>query len=189
MGKKISSKSRYRLSVDQIYKPGTTEPNERIKDWGDHFRRLSIAEPREAIEDEYNNYTNGEFKEITDTPLSWCEVAAVLKSMRKGKAAGQDLIPGEVYKLVESETEPESPLAKTILYVLNTIYEGDQFPSEWRDCAIVPIYKKGDKLDPNNYRGIALINTLLKVITKVIAARLQTVCSCFGILKKNKQAS
>lgn len=34
---------------------------------------------------------------------------------------------------------------------------------------IVPIYKKGERLDPSNHRGVVLINTLLKAI----AARLQ----------------
>lgn len=187
---KVSNRSRYKLNVDQIYKTGTTEPEtdqkERIKLWGDHFRKLSIAEPNQAMENNVILNTNSDFELITDSPFTWNEISSVLKSMRKGKAAGQDMIPGEVYKLVESEDEPESPLAKTMLYLLNSIYNKDQFPSEWKDCAIVPIYKKGDRLDPNNYRGIALINTLLKVITKIIAARLQTVCNCFGILKREQ---
>jgi len=43
---------------------------------------------------------------ITDSLITWSEVQAVLKSMRRGKAAGNDMIPGEVYKLVENEAHP-----------------------------------------------------------------------------------
>jgi hypothetical protein len=62
----------------------------------------------------------------------------------------------------------------SLLKLLNDIYLNDKndnvFPLEWRYCTVVPIHQKGDHLDPNNYRGIALRKTLLKVLTKVLAA-------------------
>lgn len=42
---------------------------------------------------------------VTDCPITWAEISSILKSMRKGKAAGNNLVPGEVYKPVENETE------------------------------------------------------------------------------------
>ena len=74
----------------------------------------------------------------------------------------------------------------SILALLKGIYNGSGFPLEWKDCTIVPIFKKGNKHDPNNYRGIALINTLLKVITKVLAARLQTLCCEMKLIRKEQ---
>ena len=53
---------------------------------------------------------------------------------------------------------------------------------EWNNNVVVPIFKKGDKLDPNNYRGITLINTLLKVLAKILAARLQTLCTLHNVI-------
>lgn len=184
-----SSRSKSKLSVDGVYKPGTKTPesdqSERLKIWADHFRKLSIAGPTGA-EQMQIEYADNEISAITDGPISWTEISSILKEMRKGKAAGNDMVPGEVYKLVENETEPISQLSKSILTLLNYIYNGEGFPLEWRDCTVVPIFKKGDHLDPNNYRGIALINTLLKVITKVLAARLQTVCGEFNLLKREQ---
>ena len=101
--------------------------------------------------------------------------------MRKGKATGLDRVPGEIYKLVENEVAPTSNLAKGILTMLSSVFLGKEFPKEWMDCIVVPIFKKGDKFDPNNYRGIALINTLLKVLCKVIASRLAVVCNEKGL--------
>ena len=106
--------------------------------------------------------------------------------MRKGKAAGSDIVPGEVYKLVENEENPTSNLAKILLKLLNDIFNWNKFPEEWRYCCVVPIFKKGDKRDLNNYRGIALINTLLTVITKILAERMQIACIEFNILNKEQ---
>ena len=184
-----SKRVRNKMSVDMVYKPNTqipeTIPSERLKIWANHFMKLSLAGSNGAAQEEITE-TDKNISEITDCPITWTEVSSVLKSMRKGKAAGNDLVPGEVYKLVENETEPISQLSKSILMLLNNIYNGKEFPLEWKDCTVVPIFKKGDHLDPNNYRGIALINTLLKVLTKVLAARLQTVCTGLNLLRREQ---
>ena len=179
-----------KIGVDQVYKPGTQEaeqdPRKRLSIWAEHFRKLSIAGPKGSEDISSGGSYPTAISEITDSEVSWTEIQAVLKSMRKGKAAGSDMIPGEVYKLVECETTPSSQFSRSILRVLNNIYRGEGFPLEWRDCTVVPIFKKGDRLDPNNYRGIALINTLLKVLTKVIATRLQNVCCDFKLIRKEQ---
>ena len=183
-----SGMGKNKLSVDQVYKPETqepeTDPKGRLKIWADHFRKLSIAGPKGSELPIGNEI--GHLTDETDSHISWTEVQSVLKGMRKGKAAGNDMVPGEIYKLVENETAASSHLARSMLMMLNNIYDGQGFPSEWKDCTVVPIFKKGDKLDPNNYRGIALINTLLKVLTKVIAARLQDICCSHNLLRREQ---
>jgi hypothetical protein len=40
---------------------------------------------------------------------------------------------------------------------LNSIYSKEEFPQQWKGSIIVAIYKKGDKTDCSNYRGIFLL--------------------------------
>ena len=37
---------------------------------------------------------------------------------------------------------------------------------------MIPIFKKGDVLDPNNYRGISLMNSIPKVFMLLLTRRL-----------------
>src|SRR5699024_8466788 len=49
-----------------------------------------------------------------------------------------------------------------------------RIPSQWKFTLIFLLFKgKGEKEDPNNYRGISLLSTSYKVFTKVLKSRLE----------------
>ena len=52
-------------------------------------------------------------------------------------------------------------LAKIVNYIYNT----GVYPISRTKGAIVPIYKKGDKSDPTNYRGITLVIIVAKLFS------------------------
>jgi hypothetical protein len=41
-------------------------------------------------------------------------------------------------------------------------------PQQWKESIIVPIYKKGDNTDCNNYRGISLLSTVYKILSNIL---------------------
>ena len=53
-----------------------------------------------------------------------------------------------------------------------SIWNKEELPDEWKGSVIVPIYKKGDKTDCNNYRGISLLPTTYKVLSNILLSKL-----------------
>jgi len=45
-------------------------------------------------------------------------------------------------------------------------------PQQWKEFIIVPIYKKADKTDCNNYRGISLLPATYKMLSNILLSRL-----------------
>jgi hypothetical protein len=54
-------------------------------------------------------------------------------------------------------------LVSAIHKLINSIWNKEELPDQWKEFIIVPIYKKGDKTGCNNYRWISLISTSYKI--------------------------
>ena len=52
------------------------------------------------------------------------------------------------------------------LYAL--IWKEECVSMKWREGLIVSLFKKGDKEDPGNYRGITLLSVVGKVFCKIL---------------------
>jgi hypothetical protein len=48
----------------------------------------------------------------------------------------------------------------------------EELPGEWKESIIVPVYKKGDKTDCSNNRGISHLSTKYKILSNILLSRL-----------------
>jgi len=53
-----------------------------------------------------------------------------------------------------------------------SIWNKEKLSEEWQELIIVPMYKKGDKTDCNNYRGISLLPFMYKILSNIFLSRL-----------------
>ncbi|XP_060524535.1 uncharacterized protein LOC132700953 [Cylas formicarius] len=56
----------------------------------------------------------------------------------------------------------------------NNILETSEIPRECHKSITIPIFKKGQKTHPDNYRSITLLNTLTNLFTSILKERLKT---------------
>jgi hypothetical protein len=58
--------------------------------------------------------------------------------------------------------------------MFNGILDSGVFPSVWSEGIIIPLFKKGNVDDVNNYRGITLLSCFGKLFTVVLSHRIET---------------
>ena len=79
---------------------------------------------------------------------------------------GIDQIPAELFNAGCSK------ICLEIYELITSIRRKEKLPEEWKESIIVPIHKKGDKTDCNNYRGISYWSTTYKILSNILLSRL-----------------
>ena len=98
-------------------------------------------------------------------PILSEEVAAAVKQLKGGKAAGVDNILSEL--LLKGEQT-----ISILLKMCNEIWLTNKWPKSWTTSIMIPIPKKGNLKECGNYRTISLISHPVKVLLQVILNRL-----------------
>ena len=91
--------------------------------------------------------------------------------LRNGKAAGSsNIMPGMIKTACGNEEFME-----LLLDLVHAVWEESWVPREWADAILVPIPKKGNLRNCNNWRGIARLDMVGKVVARILQERLQQV--------------
>ena len=53
-----------------------------------------------------------------------------------------------------------------------SVWNKEELPEDWKESIIVPIYKKEDNTDCNNYRGISILPPTYKILSNIRLSRL-----------------
>src|ERR1043165_7461975 len=95
------------------------------------------------------------------------EVEAAIRSLKKKKAPGEDNIMAE---MIQAGATCSVEMLHTLC---DRTYQEKKCPADWGRAIIVPIYKKKDRMDCSNYRGISLLSIPGKVYTRILQQRLR----------------
>ena len=107
-----------------------------------------------------NSFT---FLETTPT-----EVYKILSTLKTNKAAGLDNIPAALLKFCAPG------ISKSLTCLFNRSFELSEFPTAWKEAMVIPIFKKGSHTDPGNYRPIALLPIISKVLERIVHDKLSS---------------
>jgi len=107
-------------------------------------------------------FRGGKTDQLVDINISVDAVKSRLEKLREDKSLGDDDFSPRLLKMISDEIA----LPVTILFNQSMI-EGD-VPLDWRSANVMPIFKKGSRNQPENYRPVSLTSQLSKVMESIV---------------------
>ena len=106
--------------------------------------------------------------EELERPITAIELEAAVKSLQSGKSPGPDGFPAEFYKTFWKQLAPH------LLEMFTESYRSGTLPHTLNQACISLLLKKGkDPLSCGSYRPISLLNADFKLLSKLLARRLE----------------
>ena len=109
------------------------------------------------------------YSQMPQIQISVKGIEKLLKSLNPHKAAGPDQFKPIVLQTLHAE------LAPILQVIFQKSLDSGKLPYIWKEANVSPIFKKGDKSDPANYRPISLTCVLCKVLEHIVASNLTNI--------------
>jgi len=136
--------------------------------WVDHFRDILGNSAYGAPKRSDSTLLGAPVVDTDDLncAISEEEIETAIDYLKPNKAPGNDNIISEMMKCSKCMMLPY------LTKLFNVIFDRGEFPRAWCDSVIIPLYKKGNRTSPDNYRGIALTSVLSKVFLHIVNDRI-----------------
>ena len=102
--------------------------------------------------------------EIENIPL--LKVKKMLRGLSNSKSTSLDGLNNFIIKLASHY------IASPLHHVISLSLLQQRFPNSWKISKVIPLHKKNDPSDKQNYRPVALLSPLSKVLEKLIYEQL-----------------
>ena len=96
-------------------------------------------------------------------PVSENEINQCILNLNLGKSTGPNSIPTLMLK------HTSKIISKPLMTVINNSLLSGVFPDMFKIAQVIPIFKKGSKLESSNYRPISLLSNLSRIFERIIA--------------------
>jgi hypothetical protein len=88
-----------------------------------------------------------------------------ISRLRNNKALGSSWLSADLLKQVATQIAP------ALVTIFNQVRHSGT-PPDWNHVQLRSLLKKGDPMEPSNYRGLAIMAVLPKLYATILAARL-----------------
>jgi len=109
------------------------------------------------------------------------DVLEILKNMRTDKSPGPDGIYPRLLR--EARHEIAAPLAMIFASSLST----GVIPDDWRVANVVPLFKKGNRDNPGNYRPVSLTSVVGKLLERILRDRIYEYLEKHNLIRDSQQ--
>ena len=151
--------------------------------FADHFdkkvKNITDSLAPNLNQDPDNKLIHGNYE---DCWITEAHIAKIINQLKSKRCQGYDRIPVIFYK--DGQTE----LLQIVTCLMKKILTHNVVPDQWKIAKVIPIYKKGDKRNVNNYRPISNLCSITKIFERLILERINVIEQTEGCdLTGNKQ--
>ena len=94
------------------------------------------------------------------------DVFKQISRIKDGKAPGDDTINPAFLKHIASE------ISEPLSIIYNKSVTEEVVPEEWKRANITPLFTKGSRSEPGNYRPVSLTSYLSKILESIIKEKM-----------------
>ena len=147
-----------------------TDESDQIKPstWKEYFTKL-LNGPRDndrTPNDRKSDNFLPTFNPILDRGITMDELRKALLLLKNHKAPGCDRITAEYLKAFAES------FGDILLKIIQNLFAKNVYPTDWTSNFLKPIFKKGENVDPDNYRGLAIEAAMAKLHSLILLGRL-----------------
>ena len=167
-----SKKTKTNNIITSLYLDGgkvTSNPLEMVNQFNNHFTIIASKIDQKIIKTnrKFQEYmANLNSKTFSLYPTTPTEVRDYIKNLDIRKSVGPFSIPNHILK------EFHNLFSIPIRQIFNMSLESGIFPQKMKIALVIPIFKRDDNEDCNNYRPISLLPNISKLFEKVMHTRL-----------------
>jgi hypothetical protein len=150
----------------------------------------SVTHDPKKIADEFNNFFTRIGKEISNSipnttkqPEEYINYGRDIPDLNLGNTTAEQIIMiskelanknskdilGVTSKMIKFVIHQ---ISRPLSHIFNLSLSSGIFPNKLKQCRVVPIFKSGDSLECDNFRPISLLNTISKLLEKIVAKKL-----------------
>ena len=156
----VASKTKSKETIPNLYKPDgslTDDDLGKAEALNNYFSSVFTAEDAGNIPSpELKSSVNISIK-TPDLFIDESEMSQALKDLKPDKSPGPDYMHPTILKNLAKE------LAYPLTILFNRTLDEGKIPKAWKKAEVRPIFKKGCKSSPGNYRPVSLTSVLCKV--------------------------
>lgn len=101
-------------------------------------------------------------------PVNGKDIKLIIDKMNKNKSPGSDLIRMSDLKIIVDKISP------VLSKLINLSVKYHKFPQKLKEAIIRPVHKRGDRKVFSNYRPIAILSSIDKIMEKCVINQIGT---------------